>query len=226
MGQQQQQQQQQQWNIGEASCTLPDGRTVTLGGSERAAIPEALFDPASVRNGLGVKFGGGVEFGEGGRGGGGGGGLSDGKVGAADLVLAAVDAADAQQMALSGGVVVGGSGSGGVGSSASDTKRRLLRGVVCAGGGSLLRGLPERLATDLDAALAPNSTSSGTINNSNSRNLLAGEVHVAAPEGRQFAAWKGGCVVAEYAPTAPEGWVFKADFDEMGPSAVLDFCFS
>ena len=166
---------------------------MTLAGAERAGVPEAIFDPSRLAR---VRGDG-----------------TDGKVGAAALVVAAVEAADP-----------------GKGQASWDTKRKLLRGTVLAGGGSLFPGLADRLRTDVRAALSTNGGggggSSSSSSSSSSSAAMAAAVEVVAPDGRQWAAWRGGCVVAEFAPTAPEGWMFRAEYDEGGPGAVFDFCFS
>ena len=40
----------------------------------------------------------------------------------------------------------------------------------------------------------------------------------------KYSAWMGGSIVAEFAQTAPEGWMLRSDYDEEGPSCVELYC--
>ena len=40
----------------------------------------------------------------------------------------------------------------------------------------------------------------------------------------RHSAWMGGSIVAEFAQTAPEGWMLRSDYDEEGPGGVMHYC--
>jgi hypothetical protein len=81
--------------------------------------------------------------------------------------------------------------------------------VVLTGGGSLLSGLHKRLhwetLTLVPAAFKP-------------------RILVASPLERQFSAWVGGSILGSLG-TFQQLWVSKSEYDDLGPSAVVDRCF-
>ncbi|RNF09002.1 putative actin-like protein [Trypanosoma conorhini] len=86
-----------------------------------------------------------------------------------------------------------------------DLAPMLENAIHLSGGCSLLRGFPERLRSEIDAALSHN-------------------CNVVARTERRHAAFVGGSILASL-PTFQGFWVTKADHDEFGSSAVLRRCF-
>lgn len=85
----------------------------------------------------------------------------------------------------------------------------LLDAIVLSGGSSLFRGLPERLEAEVQALLPGSS---------------ADRARVIADVERREAAFVGGSILASL-PTFQDLWVTKAEYDEVGPMAVVRGCF-
>ncbi|KAK7196436.1 actin-like protein [Novymonas esmeraldas] len=85
--------------------------------------------------------------------------------------------------------------------------------IVVSGGASLLRGLTQRMETEVQTCLS----STGGIHG-------AGNARVYADVERRDAAFVGGSVWASL-PAAQSLWVTKADYDETGSMAVVRGCF-
>ncbi|ESL07196.1 actin-like protein [Trypanosoma rangeli SC58] len=81
----------------------------------------------------------------------------------------------------------------------------LENAIHLSGGCSLLRGFPERLRSEINVILPHN-------------------CNVVACTERRHAAFVGGSILASL-PTFQDFWVTKADYDEVGFSAVLHRCF-
>ena len=89
-----------------------------------------------------------------------------------------------------------------------ETKKSLIK-VVLAGGSSLFPGLAERFHKEVCTRVP---------------GALMSEVDIINLEGRQWAAWRGGCVVAEF--QTGEGWMMREEYNENGAGAIFDFCYS
>lgn len=83
----------------------------------------------------------------------------------------------------------------------------LYANVVLAGGATLFRCFPERVAHDLRVDGA---------------DALA-HVHVTAAPERKYAAWLGGSMLARLS-TYRDSWITKAEYDEFGPAIVHRKC--
>lgn len=81
--------------------------------------------------------------------------------------------------------------------------------LVVSGGASLLRGLPQRLETEVQTRLA---------------GVSAESARLIADVERRDAAFIGGSIWASL-PAAQSLWVTKSDYDEVGPLAVVRGCF-
>ena len=89
-----------------------------------------------------------------------------------------------------------------IASSPVDIRRPLFRSVLLSGGATLTRGLGRRLRGDL------------------ARNPHGVAVEVDESPQREFLAFRGGAAMAEMYRDVKEWWVSKADYAELGPSAV------
>ena len=102
-----------------------------------------------------------------------------------------------------------------------DIRRSLYGNIICAGGSSMFKGLPERLAKEMEAlATAPTIEGEGAF-----------RVRVIAPPERKYSAWIGGSILSslesfgtDYNESFQSGWVTKAEYDDVGPSIVHRKC--
>ncbi|XP_070580850.1 actin, cytoplasmic 3-like isoform X1 [Ptychodera flava] len=86
--------------------------------------------------------------------------------------------------------------------------KELYANIVLSGGTSLLPGLEGRLQKEM-TALAPSGT----------------QVKVIARPEFKYASWIGSSIVASLiAPTNPQMWLSKAEYDESGPSIIHSKC--
>ncbi|GET87319.1 actin-like protein, putative [Leishmania tarentolae] len=85
--------------------------------------------------------------------------------------------------------------------------------IVVSGGASLLRGLTQRVESDVQTCVANTSGIHGI-----------GRARVYADVERRDAAFVGGSIWASL-PAAQALWVTKADYNEVGPMAVVRGCF-
>eukprot|EP01054_Gregarina_sp_Poly1_P003412 Gregarina_sp_Poly_1__3411@NODE_198_length_11566_cov_244_091399_g177_i0_p6_GENE_NODE_198_length_11566_cov_244_091399_g177_i0NODE_198_length_11566_cov_244_091399_g177_i0_p6_ORF_typecomplete_len371_score45_15Actin/PF00022_19/1_5e118MreB_Mbl/PF06723_13/9_2e07_NODE_198_length_11566_cov_244_091399_g177_i015912703 len=83
-----------------------------------------------------------------------------------------------------------------------DVRRDLYVNVVLSGGSTLIPGLCERLAQDLES-LAPSNIS----------------VKISAPPERQYSVWIGGSILSGL-NSFHDMWINKADYEEQGPAIV------
>jgi actin len=79
-----------------------------------------------------------------------------------------------------------------------EIRNDLARNIILTGGSSMFRGLAERL----DEAL---------------KSLCPTAKVIALPE-RKYLAWSGACVVATMLRSSGQNWLYKAEYDEHGPS--------
>eukprot|EP01041_Mallomonas_annulata_P008815 gene8814-18244_t len=87
-----------------------------------------------------------------------------------------------------------------------DVRRDLMSNVLVVGGGSLIQGIPQRLAHDLSEMLPGN---------------IKVKVNPMIPVERRFSSWIGGSVLS-ICGTFQQLWVSRANYDEMGVSACFD----
>ena len=85
-----------------------------------------------------------------------------------------------------------------------DVRKELFANTVLSGGNTLFQGFTERMEKEI-ASLEPN-------------------VKIIAPAKRDLSVWKGGSVLAAQLNLA-NMWIFKAEYDEHGPSIVHRKCF-
>ncbi|KAG5509154.1 hypothetical protein JKF63_06163 [Porcisia hertigi] len=95
----------------------------------------------------------------------------------------------------------------------SDLLNTFASHIVVSGGASLLRGLTQRVESDVQTSLV----------NANSLHSV-GAARVYADVERRDAAFVGGSIWASL-PAAQALWVTKADYDEVGSMAVVRGCF-
>jgi len=87
-----------------------------------------------------------------------------------------------------------------------DMRKSLWKNVVLSGGGSEMKGLPERLQQELEGIAG------GAV-----------RVDVTAEEGRGHGAWLGGSVLASL-PTFDRMWVDRQEYEEVGDRIMLQKC--
>ncbi|KAJ7382876.1 hypothetical protein OS493_032249 [Desmophyllum pertusum] len=87
-----------------------------------------------------------------------------------------------------------------------DIRKQLFANTVLSGGSTLFSGIVERMEKEI-ASLAP----------------LA-NIKIIAPAERKLSVWMGGSMLASL-PTFQNMWIFKAEYDEHGPSIVHRKCF-
>ena len=88
-----------------------------------------------------------------------------------------------------------------------DVRKDLYANIVLSGGTTMYEGLAERLDKEI-TALAPSTM----------------KVKIVAPEGRKYAVWVGGSILASLS-TFPQMVITKEEYDEAGPSIVHRKCF-
>ena len=84
-----------------------------------------------------------------------------------------------------------------------DVRKDLFANTVLSGGNTLFLGFAERMEKEI-TSLEPN-------------------VKIVAPAKRDLSVWKGGSVLATQ-PNFKNMWIFKAEYDERGPSIVHRKC--
>lgn len=87
-------------------------------------------------------------------------------------------------------------------------RKDLYASIVLSGGNTMYPGIAERLTKEV-TALAPAGV----------------EIKVVAPPDRKYSGWIGGSIIASLS-TFQKMWIFKAEYDEFGPSIVHRKCFS
>ncbi len=90
-----------------------------------------------------------------------------------------------------------------------DVRKDLYQNIILGGGTSLLPGLPERLAREIQR-LAPKA--------------LAGLVKVFAAPDRQYTAWRGASILSTIS-TFGTMWITRDEYDDAGPTIVHRKCF-
>ena len=90
-----------------------------------------------------------------------------------------------------------------------DLLSMLASHIVLSGGGSLLRGVTERMEAEVQTRLA---------------GISAESARLIADVERRDAVVVGGSIWASH-PAAQSLWVTKSDYDEVGPLAVVRGCF-
>jgi actin-related protein len=86
-----------------------------------------------------------------------------------------------------------------------DIHSQLYSNIVLAGGSTLLPGMQDRLSHEMSK-------------------LASTDVTVIAPENRKHSCWFGGSIFA--ARLAKNNWILREDYEEVGPSIVLQKCIS
>ncbi|XP_071501820.1 actin-like [Diadema antillarum] len=87
----------------------------------------------------------------------------------------------------------------------AELRKKLLAGVILAGGATMYRGLQERLQDELGTVVQP-----------------PARVKVIHP--KKHSAWMGGSVLAAFAPIKQQ-WISKKEYECHGPSIVHKKCF-
>lgn len=95
---------------------------------------------------------------------------------------------------------------------AMDLRRSLFGSVVLTGGNTLFNGLPERLGTEIQRAVAAGTQ--GAV-----RVRRAGTTHDEVTN----AVWRGGAVLTSLS-TFEDRWILAGDYEEMGANCVHEFC--
>ena len=85
-----------------------------------------------------------------------------------------------------------------------DVRKDLYHNIVCSGGTTLYKGLPERLQKEIDA-LVP---TGGSV-----------KPKIIAPAERKYSVWIGGSILSSL-QTFESQWITKEEFEESGPEIV------
>jgi len=89
-----------------------------------------------------------------------------------------------------------------------DIQKDLYHNVLLAGGGTMLRGMAERMKKDLEGFAPP-----------------ASRVKVIAPHDRKYSVWIGGAILSSLS-VFQQMWITRQEYEENGPSIVHRKCFS
>jgi len=87
-----------------------------------------------------------------------------------------------------------------------DIRRDLLTNVICSGGSTLYKGLPERVKHELQK-LAP----------------AGSEINIIAPEDRYYSVWTGGSTLTSLS-TFGSQWITAEEYEENGTEIVHRKC--
>lgn len=117
-----------------------------------------------------------------------------------------------------------------------DLRKELYGNIILAGGNCMLKGMTERITTEMKKSAAANSNSSASNNNNNHHsssnhnitnstyNALNGlKVARTAWADSSTAVWKGGSVIASIS-TFEDRWISCIDYDEYGVNCVHEKC--
>ena len=88
-----------------------------------------------------------------------------------------------------------------------DSRKDLYSNIVLSGGNTMFPGIADRMLKEIIALAPPNM-----------------RVKIIAPPDRKYSAWIGGSILASLS-AFQQKWIFRQEYNEMGPSIVHHKCF-